>query len=84
MFLLTFLHILGLMRQVVEGVDQVKDITEKTNRKLEEGVNETEGKDISITFLFEEIHWVNDQQNPDHVADLASELVTESSIGFWI
>ena len=61
MFLLTFLHILGLMRQVVEGVDQVKDITEKTNRKLEEGVNETEGKDISLTFLFEEIHWVNDQ-----------------------
>ena len=44
------------MRQVVEGVDQVKDITEKTNRKVEEGVNETEGKDISLTFLFEEMH----------------------------
>ena len=61
MFLLTFLHILGLMRQVAEGVDQVKEITEKTNRKVEEGVNETEGKDISLTFLFEEMHWVNDQ-----------------------
>ena len=56
MFLLTFLHILGLMRQVAEGVDQVKEITEKTNRKVEEGVNETEGKDISLTFLFEEMH----------------------------
>ena len=56
MFLLTFLHILGLLRQAVEGVDQVKDITEKTTRKVEEGVNETQGKDISLTFLFEEIH----------------------------
>ena len=55
-FLLTFLHILGLLRQAVEGVDQVKDNTEKTTRKVEEGVNETQGKDISLTFLFEEIH----------------------------
>ena len=30
--------------QVVEGVDQVKDITEKTNRKVEEGVNETQAR----------------------------------------
>ena len=55
-FLLTFLHILGLLRQAVESVDQVKDNTEKTTRKVEEGVNETQGKDISLTFLFEEIH----------------------------
>ena len=55
-FLLTFLHILGLLRQAVEDVDQVKDNTEKTTRKVEEGVNETQGKDISLTFLFEEIH----------------------------
>ena len=50
-FLLTFLHILGLLRQAVEGVDQVKDNTEKTTRKVEEGVNETQGKDISLSYL---------------------------------
>ena len=46
MFLLTLLHILGLMKQVVEEVDQVKNITEKTTRKVEKGVNETQGKHI--------------------------------------
>ena len=46
MILLTLLHILGLMKQVVEVVDQVKDITGKTNWKVEEGVNETQGKHI--------------------------------------
>ena len=51
MFLLTFLHILGVLRQVVEGVDQFKDITEKANRKVEEGFIETQGKDISLSYL---------------------------------
>ena len=46
MFLLNFLHILGLMKQLVEGVDQVKNITEKTNKKVEEGGNEMQGKHI--------------------------------------
>ena len=45
----------------MEGVDQVKDITEKTNKKVKEGVNETQGKHIWLTFLFEDIHWLNDQ-----------------------
>ena len=68
----------------MEGVDQVKNITEKTNKKVEEGGNEMQGKHIWLAFLFEEIRWVNHQENLDNVADLASELATESRIGFWI
>lgn len=80
--LLTFLRILGLIKQVEKGVDQVKDITEKTNENVKEGVYEAQGKHIWLTFLFEESHWVNYQENRDHVADLASELAFEFRIGF--
>ena len=72
------------MKQVVEEVDQVKNITEKTTRKVEKGVNETQGKHIWLIFLFEENHWGNDQENLGHVADLPAELACESRIGFWI
>ena len=34
-----------------------------------------------MAFLFEKIHLVNFQENLDHVADLASELASESRIG---
>ena len=44
--LLTFLRILGLIKQVEKGVDQVKDITEKTNENVKEGVYEAQGKHI--------------------------------------
>lgn len=46
MFLFTFLHILGLIKEVVKGVDQVKNITEKTNKNVEESVYEGQGKHI--------------------------------------
>ena len=54
LFLLIFraFHvILGLNKQVVKVVDQVKDITEKTNKKVEEGFDQAQGKHISLPGL---------------------------------
>ena len=54
LFLLIFraFHvILGLNKQVVKVVDQVKDITEKTNKKVEEGFDQAQGKHISLAGL---------------------------------
>ena len=71
------------MKQVLEEVDEVKDTTEKTSKKVEKGLNKTQGKHIWLIFLFEENHWVNNQENLGHVADLPAELACESWIGFW-
>ena len=67
----------------MEGVDQVKDITEKTNENVE-CVHGAQAKHIWLIFLFEQIYWVNYQENYDHAADVAFKLGSESRIGFWM
>ena len=45
-FLLAFLHILGLIENVAVDVNQVKDIAKNMNAKMNEGFNKAEGKHI--------------------------------------
>ena len=46
----TFLHILASMKQVAGNVDEVKDITNDTNVKMEEGFDKAQGKHFSLSF----------------------------------
>ena len=53
MFLLTFLHVSGSLKQVADDVYEVKDIARATNIKMEEGFDKAEGKHIGLSYWFQ-------------------------------
>ena len=48
--LLNFSHILESVKDVAENVDEVKDITQDTNIKIEKGFDKAQGKHFSLSF----------------------------------